>query len=144
MAAVLLDDDAFRGGFSAPRSYRGRTARWVYGAASAYGEMTAEFSVPGHPRNGELTVVGVDSENGPKTPMEVLINGTVVFQGGNPLPKDSWAGPIAPWSEARFPVPDGVLRADRNTITIRNMAPVSNFNSPPYIAIDEIVVSAYQ
>ena len=38
---VVLDDDAFQGGYSAPRSYRGRTARWLYGANSAYGQMTA-------------------------------------------------------------------------------------------------------
>src|SRR5207247_1993054 len=33
---LVLDDDAFDGGFSAPRNYRGRTARWVYGAQSPY------------------------------------------------------------------------------------------------------------
>jgi serine/threonine protein kinase len=141
---VVLDDDAFSGGFSAPRNYRGRTARWMYGAGSAYGNMTAEFSVPGSPRAGNLTIVGIDSENGPKTPMEVLVNDTVVFSGGNPLPKDSWAGPVAPWSEATFPIPAGVLQADRNTVTIRNRAQVDNFNSPPYIAIDQVVIATNQ
>ena len=138
---VVVDDDAFGGGFSAPRNYRGRTARWVYGALSPYGEMAAAFTVSGSPRSGNLTIVGIDSENGPKTPMQVLVNDTVVFSGANPLPKDPWTGPVAPWSEATFPIPPGVLREGRNTITIRNRAEVSNFNSPPYIAIDQAIVA---
>jgi serine/threonine protein kinase len=138
---LVIDDDAFRGGYSAPRSYRGRTARWVYGALSPNGTMTASFMVTGNPGAGELTIVGIDSENGPQTPMEVLINGAVVYRGGNPLPKDPWRGPVAPWSEASFPIAAGVLRPGENTLTIRNLAQVNNFNSPPYIAIDQASIS---
>jgi len=113
----------------------------MYGALSAYGEMTATFTVSGTPGRGNVTIVGIDSENGPKTPMQVLVNDTVVFSGGNPLPKDPWTGPVAPWSEATFPIPAGVLHAGRNTITIRNRAEVDNFSSPPYIAIDQAIVT---
>ena len=95
----------------------------------------------GRPGAGELTIVGVDSENGPKTPMQVLINETVVYTGANPLPKDTWTGPVAPWSEASFPIPAGVLHSGRNTVTIRNLAQIDNFNSPPYIAIDQAIVT---
>ena len=69
---VVLDDDAFQGGYSAPRAYRGRTARWLYGANSQYGQMTAAFSVDGAPTAGELVISGIDSENGGKTPIALM------------------------------------------------------------------------
>jgi hypothetical protein len=138
---VTIDDDSFRGGFSGPRNYRGRTARWVYGARSPYGTMTASFSVAGNPGAGSLLLKGIDSEYGPPTPMEIRINDTVIFQGGNPLPKDTWRGSIAPWSDATFQIPAGVLHSGRNTITISNLVPVDNFNSAPYVMVDEVIIS---
>jgi len=137
----MIDDDAFQGGYSAPRMYRGRTARWVYGALSPYGQMTASFTVEGTPGAGTLTLVGVDSENGPQTPMEIRINDTAIYQGGNPLRKDYYTEPVAPWGETAFDIPAGVLHAGRNTLTISNLVRVANFNSPPYIAIDQAIVS---
>jgi hypothetical protein len=137
----VLDDDAFTGGFSAPRNYRGRTARWLYGALSPYGQMTASFTVEGPPGAGTLLLKGIDSENGDKTPIAIQVNDTVVFQGGNPLPKDDWRGPVAPWGEATIPLPAGTLRAGRNTLTISNLAPASNFNAPPYFMLDEAVIT---
>jgi hypothetical protein len=138
---VALDDDAFLGGFSAPRNYRGRTARWLYGALSPYGEMSASFTLDGNPGAGELTIKGLDSENGGKTPIAVLLNGTPIYNGGNPLPKDTWRGPVAPWGEAAIPFPSGVLRAGRNTLTFKNLVPVSNYNAPPYFMLDEAIVT---
>ncbi len=138
---VVVDDDAFRGGFSAPRNYRGRTARWVYGALGPYDTMTASFTIDGTPGTGELLLKGIDSEGGAPTPMEIRINDTVIYQGGNPLPKETWRGPVAPWGEATFPIPDGVLHGGRNIITISNLAPVNNFNAPPYVMVDAAVIS---
>jgi len=138
---AVIDDDAFQGGYSAPRMYRGRTARWVYGALSPHGQMTASFNVQGTPGDGTLILVGVDSENGPQTPMEIRINDTAIYRGGNPLRKDYYTEPVAPWGEAPFDIPAGVLHAGRNTLTISNLVQVNNYNSPPYIAIDQAVVS---
>ncbi|HEY7060327.1 MAG TPA: hypothetical protein VII06_02525, partial [Chloroflexota bacterium] len=138
---IVLDDDAFTGGFSAPRNYRGRTARWIYGALSPYGHMTASFTVDGSPGAGELLVKGLDSETGDKTPLAIQVNDTVVFQGGNPLPKDTWRGAVAPWGEATIPLPAGALHAGRNTLTFSNLAPVDNFNAPPYFMLDEATIT---
>jgi len=138
---MVIGDDEFAGGFSAPRNYRGRTARWVYGSESPYGQMTATFSIDGNPGGGQLELTGIDSENGPKTPMEIDVNGTSIFRGGNPLPKDDWKTNVAPWSQADFPIPSGILHAGANTLTIKNLVPVNNFNSPPYIVIHQAVVS---
>jgi len=138
---VVLDDDAFEGGFSAPRNYRGRTARWLYGAQSPYGEMTATFHLDATPGAAQLSISGIDSENGPKTPIAVVVNDTVIYQGGNPLPKDNWRGSEAPWGEATISIPSGVLRAGRNTLTFKNLAPVSNFNAPPYFMLDQAVIT---
>jgi tRNA A-37 threonylcarbamoyl transferase component Bud32 len=137
---VLLDDDAFEGGFSAPRLYRGRTARWIYGALSPYSQMTARFTIEGRPGAGELHIIGLDSETGPKTPIEIRINDVVIYRGGNPLPKDDWHGPVAPWGEASFPIPEGVLRTGQNTLTFRNLAPVNNFGTPPFFVLDQAVI----
>ncbi len=138
---VLLDDDAFEGGFSAPRLYRGRTARWIYGALSPYSQMTARFTIEGRPGAGELHIIGLDSETGPKTPIEIRINDVVIYRGGNPLPKDDWRGPVAPWGEASFPIPEGVLHTGQNTLTFRNLAPVNNFNAPPFFMLDQAVIT---
>ncbi len=138
---VVIDDDAFTGGFSAPRNYRGRTARWIYGALSPYGQMTATFTVDGTPGAGTLLLKGLDSETGDKTPIAIQVNDTVVFQGGNPLPKDNWSGPVAHWGEATIRLPAGVLRPGRNTLTISNLAQVNNFNAPPYFMLDEAIIT---
>jgi hypothetical protein len=138
---VVIDDDAFAGGFSAPRNYRGRTARWLYGALSPYGQMTASFTVDGTPGAGELLLKGLDSENGDKTPIAIQVNDTVVYQGGNPLPKDTWRGSVAPWGETTIPIPAGALRSGRNTLSISNLAPINNFNAPPYFMLDEAVIT---
>jgi hypothetical protein len=138
---VVLDDDTFKGGFSAPRNYRGRTARWLYGAQSAYGQMTATFNLEGSPGAARLSISGIDSENGPQTPIAVVVNDTVIYQGGNPLPKDSWRGSEAPWGEATIPIPSGVLHAGRNTLAFKNLAPVNNFNAPPYFMLDQAVIT---
>jgi serine/threonine-protein kinase len=138
---VVLDDDVFSGGFSAPRQYRGRTAQWLYGALSPHGQMTATFPVEGSPGAGELQIAGVDSENGPQTPIEIRVNDTVIYQGGNPLPKDHWRGPVAPWGEATIPIPAGVLREGRNTLTFKNLVPVNNYNAPPYFMLDQATIT---
>jgi serine/threonine-protein kinase len=138
---VVLDDDAFQGGYSAPRNYRGRTARWLYGANSPYGQMMAAFTADGQPTAGELVISGIDSENGDKTPIAILVNDTVIYQGGNPLPKDDWRGPTAPWGTASFPIPAGVLEAGRNTLTFKNLSPAANFNVPPYFMLDQATIT---
>jgi eukaryotic-like serine/threonine-protein kinase len=138
---MVLDDDAFQGGYSAPRNYRGRTARWLYGANSQYGQMTATFTLDGQPTAGKLVISGIDSENGGKTPIAILINDTVIYQGGNPLPKDDWRGPTAPWGTASFPIPAGVLKAGRNTLTFKNLSPTANFDAPPYFMLDQATIT---
>ena len=137
----MLDDDAFQGGYSAPRNYRGRTARWLYGANSSYGQMAAAFTLDGQPAGGELEISGIDSENGGKTPITILVNDTVIYQGGNPLPKDEWRGPTAPWGTASFSIPPGVLKAGRNTLTFKNLSPTANFGVPPYFMLDQAIVT---
>jgi hypothetical protein len=138
---IVLDDDAFDGGLSAPRQYRGRTARWLYGALSPHGQMTARFRLDEPPGAAQLTIAGVDSENGPQTPIEILVNGTSIYQGGNPLPKDTWRGSVAPWGEATVPIPAGVLRAGENSLTFKNLVPVNNYNAPPYFMLDRAMVT---
>jgi hypothetical protein len=138
---VALDDDAFSGGFSGPRNYRGRTAQWIYGALSPHGQMTASFMVQGEPGAGELRIKGLDSENGPPTPIAIVVNGTTIYNGGAPLPKDTWRGAVANWGEATIPIPAGVLRAGRNTLTFKNLVPANNYNQPPYFVLDEVVIS---
>ena len=80
------------------------------------------------------------AENGGKTPIAILVNDTVIYQGGNPLPKDDWRGPTAPWGTASIPIPAGVLKRGHNTLTFKNMSPTANFNEPPYFMLDQATI----
>jgi hypothetical protein len=138
--SVTIDDDAFEGGFSSPRTYRGRTARWIYGALSPYGTMIASFTIEGEPGAGKLIVKGIDSESGPRTPMEIRLNDVVIYVGANPLQKDHLRGPAAPWSEVTFPIPEGVLQQGTNILAFSNLAQINNQNAAPFVMLDEVVV----
>jgi hypothetical protein len=88
-----------------------------------------------------LSISGVDSENGPQTPIEIRINDVVVYRGGNPLPKDTWRGPVAPWGDATIEIPAGVLQPGPNTLVFRNLVQVNNYNAPPYFMLDAAVIT---
>jgi eukaryotic-like serine/threonine-protein kinase len=142
--SVTLEDNAFVGGFTNPGGYHNRTAQWVYGQGTDYSSMTASFNVRETPRGpGELTIVGIDSEDEPKTPMRLMVNGYVLYEGPNPLPNDDQSGREGPgnWGTYTWRLPPNLLVEGDNSISIINLDPSDQINYPIFIMIDTVTVT---
>jgi hypothetical protein len=139
----VLEDSSFEGGYTREGGYHGRTARWVYGQGTQYHTMTAHFSIDKKPKDGMLSVLGIDSEDGPKTMMRVTLNDHVLYEGPNPMPNDSESGPGGPgnWGWAAWRIPNKVLREGDNTLSITNLDPSDQINFPIFVMVDQVVVS---
>lgn len=144
---VTLQDRSFVGGYTrTDGTYHGVTAKWVYGRGTIYSSMTAKFTVANAPTGaGSLTVRGLDSEDDPKTAISILVNGTQIYTGGNPLPNDfsypnNQNGP-GNWGVYTFTIPAGILQPGANTVTITNLNPSNKINSPPFFMLDYATVS---
>jgi hypothetical protein len=143
-SSVTLDDSAFVGGFSNPDGYHNRTAQWVYGQGTQYNTMTASFNIRETPRGpGEITIVGVDSEDPPKTPMRLIVNGAVLYEGPNPLPNDDQSGRYGAgnWGTYTWRIPPNLLVEGTNTLSIVNLDPSDQINYPIFVMIDTVTVS---
>jgi hypothetical protein len=141
---VTLEDTAFQGGFrnTGASIYRQRSATWVYGAQTAFSTMSASFDLPGPPAGAaRLVVVGLDSEDGPKTPISVSVNGAELFSGPAPFENDTadpdFENAPAPWREQAWTIPPAALRAGPNTVEIRNLAASTSVGTPPFFMIDQ-------
>lgn len=119
--------------------YHGVPATWVYGQGTPYHTMSAGFNLDTAPdAQATLSIVGVDSEDPPKTPMLVQINGTQIYSGPDPLPNDFTTGVDGPgnWGTVNFTaIPPEVFKQGANTITITNLDPSDKVNYPIFIMI---------
>ena len=140
---VRIPDESFTGDFPDETSYHGRSASWVYGQGTAFNSMSAPFSVVGALPSGPATLqlIGLDGENEPKNLMRVTINGTTIYEGGNPLPNDFCCGTSGPgnWGTVSFAIPAGVLAAN-NTLTIVNLESNDCTSCPKYVMLDRAIV----
>jgi hypothetical protein len=131
--------DAWAGGYHRGDSgFLGRPWVAIYGAQSGKGTITLSFSLDVEPTgDATLTVTGINDEWASPNPMVVTVNGVEIYNGPCPFP--AWNGQgngaDAEWGTSSWTVPAGVLRAGNNEISISNLTPSSNFNSPPYIDI---------
>jgi serine/threonine-protein kinase len=148
LAPIALEDTAFQGGFRNPgaSTYRQRSATWIYGARTPYASMSATFQLPGAPTGGALlTIVGLDSENAPKTPISISINDRELFRGPAPFADDTHSQDFenapAPWGERSWPIPAEALRSGPNTLTIRNLADTADVGTPPFFVLDQARVT---
>ncbi len=139
---VRLDDDTWRGGYRSARGYGGRSATWIYGTNTEYNTMRAAFVLDKQPsgRPARLVIEGMDSEDGPKTPIQITVNDVEIFNGPNPLPNDDLPLVSGTWDSATFPFDPGLLRAGQNTIQITNLKPGA-FSLPPFFMLDYAVVT---
>ena len=84
---ILLEDTDWQGGYRRPAglTYGGRTATWIYGSNTEYASMRARFALASLPAGPVMmTIEGMDSEDRTKTPIQVLVNGTEIFNGPEP------------------------------------------------------------
>ncbi len=142
---ITLDAADFSGGYTRSNGkYHGRTARWVYGQGTPYHTMTASFTLDRAPQSqANLTITGVDSEDAPKTPIRIEINGAVIYEGRDPLPNDNNTGPNGPgnWGTYTWQFDPGVLQQGGNTLSITNLDPSSKIGYPLFFMLDYATIS---
>jgi hypothetical protein len=144
---IRLEDPEWAGGFRSSRGsrvYGGRTAVWIYGSATDYSTMRAEFTLQGQPiGTAQLSIEGMDSEDDTKTPISVVINGAELYRGPNPLPNDDLPLDSGTWETFTWRFGAALLRPGPNLIEISNLA-VGAFGQPPFFMLDyaEIVYEA--
>jgi len=141
---LRFDDRAWTGGWRnrGDSVYGGRTATWIYGAGTDFSAMEATFELGSNVAGAaELNVEGMDDETAGKSRITVAVNGTVIYDGDNPLPNDDRPLETGIWATHTFGFDAGLLQTGRNTITIRNLSP-GGVGLPPFFMLDyaEVVV----
>lgn len=136
---VLLDleDTVWIGGYreASNGAYGGRTATWIYGAATEFSSIEATFVVEARPfGTAELNVEGMDSSGSDKTPIAIAVNGQEIYNGPSQLPDDSLVE-TKPWDSYTWTFNAQILKPGRNTISITNLA-LGAFSDPPFLVLD--------
>jgi hypothetical protein len=134
---VDLEDTMWHGGYRGANdgTYDGRTATWIYGAATEFSTIEATFVVEAHPfGTAELNVEGLDSVGSDKTPIAIAVNGHEIYNGLNQLPDDSPLAP-KPWSSYSWTFNAQILQPGRNTVSITNLA-LGGVSEPPFLMLD--------
>lgn len=128
----------------------GRPAVALYGAGSAHDQGTFRFNLDSIP-SGTMTLVltGLDDERREPCRVQVLINGTIVFDGENSFPNVpqgdiGLGGQSRYWATMRVEVPANALRAGENTLTLRNVVPWTGELGVPYVLISDLDITIGQ
>lgn len=140
-SSTRLEDTVWQGGWKQSKPYGGRNATWIYGTGTEYSSMQAVVLVD-EPVTGRatLSVEGMDSEDRPKTPIRITINGSEIFSGPNPLPNDDQPLDSGTWAMHNFAFDARVLQSGRNTIRISTAVPGA-FRQPPFFMLDYAVLT---
>ncbi len=118
----------------------------LYGDGTGYNQGTATFQVQ-NVAGGTLSlqINGLDDERTEHCRLQVVLNGTTIFDGANTFPNtpanDHGVGGNARyWGRMTIQIPNGVLRAGSNTLILRNLTPGPAIGVP-YILINEITIT---
>lgn len=114
----------------------GRLAAALY--AQSTGTGTASLNIGLSDPSTEdviLTLVGMDDDAPAKTPIELTINQTVVYQGDAWF--EDWGGTAGEgnWTTVQITIPKGMLGPGVNSITLSNTAATGNEGETPYILL---------
>ena len=144
---ITLQASDFSGGYHNnpfTQPYQGRIAIWIYGAGTPYSSMEAAFTLQTPPSPGApvtLVVDGQDSEDSTKTPIQILVNGVVIYAGADALPNAN-SSPTGNWGRASYPIPATLLHPGRNTLTFKNVANDSRVGGPyNWMMIDSVLIT---
>jgi hypothetical protein len=147
VAAQEIPDSLFVGDFHGEDNgtYHGRSASWIYGQGTPYATMTANFGLDAPVVAGgraSLELVGLDGENPVKNVIRIVLNGTTLYEGPNPLPDDVCCGASGPgnWGSVAFEFPSELLTTS-NTLSITNLQPNDCTSCPKFVMIDQAVVT---
>ena len=106
-----------------------RFVKYLRAVETPFSATTFKFECDPFPPAGDyrLFLYGMDDEVKGLNPIEIAVNGTVVFSGEPGFPEKAYA-------LKEFKVPFASMKR-YNTLSIRNLAKGANPNGPPYIAL---------
>lgn len=137
----------FNGGYKndpPTKPYQGRVATWIYGARTKYSTMEARFILPVEPNKkaeGILIVDGQDAEDATKAPIQIFLNGQLIYNGPNKLP-NSVPGDTGNWGEMPYTFDAELLRRGENLLTFKNLANDDRTGTPNnWMMIDYVRVT---
>lgn len=110
----------------------------VYGADSPNSSASLPFTVDAvRLGKSELVITGLDDELAGGNPIQIAINGEVVFDDASPFydwdPNDSEVH----WNRLVVPFDNGLLRVGENELTVANLADGNGVGAPPYVLLAE-------
>ena len=114
-------------------THKGGKAIW--GKRAPHHDLTVTFALPAAP-DGPATLVLTTYRHSRKEPslIALTINGREIFSGPDP------AMPPSSWSESRFSIPDGVLKAGANELRINNNEDSATEPGEPWYLVNSVRV----
>ena len=115
----------------------------LYGEGTNYSQGTLNFRASNVPDGTIImTIVGLDDERNDHCRLQVILNGTTVFDAPNTFPNaptndNGVGGKERYWNDMAIRIPSGVLREGANTLILRNRTPGPNVGIP-YMLISDI------
>ncbi len=98
--------------------------------------MSATFEVQAQPAgSASLSIEGMDSENAPRTPISITVNGVEIFNGPNPLPDDDHSLETGTWATYTWTFDAALLQPGLNEISVSNLE-AGAFGLPPFFMLD--------
>ncbi|MSR64862.1 MAG: prepilin-type N-terminal cleavage/methylation domain-containing protein [Verrucomicrobiae bacterium] len=138
VVAFVGHDPTFEGG-EFDSKYKEQPGRFIQGARSKWPQWKATLRLTEIPKPAALTLGAMD-DNWPaphKAPIEISVNGTILFSGANSFPDEEWAA-------QSFPFPDGALKVGDNEVVIRNLGDSASPSSPPWLGVAFMKLSEYR
>ena len=115
----------------------------LYGDGTGYSQGTFNFRAS-NVSNGTMimTIVGLDDERDDHCRLQLVLNGTTIFDAANTFPNtppndNGVGGKERYWNDMAIRIPSGVLKEGANTLVIRNRTPGPNVGIP-YMLISDI------
>lgn len=140
MKAINLDGTDFAGSFNAGvgadilNAPSGTAA--FFSQTTPYSAGTARIDIKSDADNPQMVIAikGMDDQRGAKTPMQIALNGTVIWSGPSPFPN-------ADWAIYGIAVNDpSLIRQTGNQLTIINSTNEGRLPQTPWFAIQAVSV----
>lgn len=140
MEAINLDGTDFAGSFNAgvgndiSNAPPGTAA--FFSQTTPYSAGTARIDIKSDEDNPQIIIAikGMDDQRGAKTPIQIALNGTVIWSGQSPFPN-------ADWAIYGIAIDDpALIRQTGNQLTLINSSSDGRFPQTPWFAIQAVSV----
>jgi len=140
MKAINLDGTDFAGAYNAgvgvdiQGAPQGTAA--FFSQATPYSAGTAKINIDTNNDHPQVVIAikGLDDPRGAKTPMQIALNGTVIWDGQSPFPN-------ADWAIYGIKIDDpSLIRQTGNQLTIINSSSEGKFPQTPWFVVQAVSV----